>query len=279
MVPDWRTNQVFFSEQFPARYPTLWQALREILRRHSIPFHLVAGTNDIWVRDFLPVQVREGRFAKLRYQPDYLRGFPDLVTGNEVLAHLPQLGECPMSELVVDGGNLVGSQKIVILTDKVFRENPSHSPATIVSALRTLLEVEQLIVIPADPYDEIGHADGVLRFLDEDTVAVNDYSAVNPDYGRQLSDVLGRHGVRIEELPHFVENHEQDGISSAVGNYVNFLRVQDLVIVAAYGRAEDAELAQRLTDLLPGTAIVPLPCLELAREGGVLNCVSWTVRL
>ena len=52
--------------------------------------------------------------------------------------------------------------------------------------LRDELRVAELIVIPKEPYDEIGHADGMVRFLDAKTVLVNDYSEVDPDFGQRL---------------------------------------------------------------------------------------------
>ncbi len=279
MVPDWRTNQVFFSRLLPDRHPMLWLELQAILRQHNIVLHLVPDTKDVWVRDFLPVQVSERRFVKFVYRPDYLQGYPHLTTSNEVLAHLEGIGGIRKTDLVVDGGNVVGCENRVILTDKVLRENPSQNEGEVVSTMRRLLEAEEVVVIPTDSHDDIGHADGVVRFLDDRTVAINDYSVVNPSYGRKVRSVLRRYNLQIEELPHFFENHEQDGINSAVGNYVNYLRVESLVIVPSYGRSEDGEAVGRLQELLPGTTVVSVPCFELAREGGVLNCVSWTMQL
>ena len=57
-----------------------------------------------------------------------------------------------------------------------------------------------------------------------------------------------------------------------------FLRVGDLVVVPVYGAAQDDAACRKLEELLPGARIVPLRCEGLAREGGVLNCVSWTGR-
>jgi len=277
MIADWQTNSVFFSDLLLGRHPSIWQALEALLHRYGIPVSLVAGCKDIWVRDFLPVQIGQNRFVKFAYEPDYLRGYEHLTTGNDVLEHLPDLGQCTMSDLLVDGGNVVASKDTVVLTDKVFRENPGRSPAEVMAALHDLLEVEMVVIIPTDPDDEIGHSDGVVRFLDGRTVAINDYQAVNPRYGKKLAAVLEGHGLECVSLPYFVEDHQQDGISSAAGNYANFLRIGDLVILPAYDVASDEVAARRLEQALPGSTIASVPCLKLAREGGVLNCVSWTV--
>ena len=277
MTPDWFTNYIYFSGLLPSRHPLVWAKLDRILLSHGIGFHLLDATKDVWCRDYLPVQVANRRFVKFVYDPDYLREYPELVTDEGVLERIPEIAECRRSDLVLDGGNVVGTSKTAILTDKVFRENPSRTEAEIVLALQELLEVERIVIIPTDPDDEIGHADGVVRFLDEERVMMNDYAEVNVDYGKQVGNVLRRAGFEIETLPHFFERYKRNGISLAAGYYVNYLRLESLVLVPAYGRPEDDEAVRRLERLIPSVPVIPVPCLELARDGGVLNCVSWTL--
>jgi agmatine deiminase len=63
-----------------------------------------------------------------------------------------------------------------------------------------------------------------------------------------------------------------------VGNFVNYLRVGELIVLPAYGLPEDAIALARLRSLCPDATVIPLDCKELAREGGVLQCTSWTTR-
>jgi agmatine deiminase len=122
-----------------------------------------------------------------------------------------------------------------------------------------------------------GHADGVVRFLDEDRIVVNDYREEHPDYGEGLEAALRQHGLAVERLPYAPTGEVHDGIPSAAGCYVNFLRVGRLVVVPAFGVPQDDEACRTLERLLPGARIEPLRCEELAKKGGVLNCVAWTV--
>ena len=240
-LPDWRTNCVYFSDRLPECQPTLWRELEGILRRQNVRFHFIADTKDVWVRDFMPIQIGEREFTKFVYQPDYLRGYPELTTGNEVLNHLPNSNECNMSKLIVDGGNIVASSDRVIMTDKVFSKNRRLSHDEVLSVLIRDLPVDEIIFIPTDTNDEIGHSDGVVRFLDDDSVIINDYSKVDADYGEAVESSLLEHGLNIEKLPYFFEDNVENGISSAVGNYVNYLQVDQLVVVPAYGCKEDEE--------------------------------------
>ena len=54
-----------------------------------------------------------------------------------------------------------------ILTDRIYQENRPLTPAAIRERLRRELEVGKLIIIPVEPGDVLGHADGVLRFAVE----------------------------------------------------------------------------------------------------------------
>jgi agmatine deiminase len=277
MVPDWETNQVYFSDLLPARHPALWSQLLAILGESGVGHCLVEGTRDIWVRDFMPVQVADNDFVLFRYEPDYLCGHEDLVTPDEVRRAVTPTA-LRTSDINLDGGNVVAAGGRVILTDKLYRENPGHTRPGLREELAGVLRAE-CIIISGEPGDEIGHADGVVRFIDEGTVVLNDYREVDPGYGGRVETVLRRHHLAFERLPYFLTEEEDKGIPSAVGNYANFLRVGSLVVVPAYGVPEDDLACRTLERLLPGARVVPLRCEGLAREGGVLNCVSWGVRV
>jgi agmatine deiminase len=279
MIPDWKTNCVFFSRLLPSRYPAMWNRLAKILHDHRVPVRLLDATRDIWARDYCPIQAARRRFAKFRYTPDYLRGrYRHLMTGNEICGHMQGLGKIQFTEIILDGGNVVSASKMAIVTEKVLQENPSRGPKELQLKLARLLNVDQCLFIPVEPGDPIGHSDGTVRFLSDNLLVFNDYTRVDPAYGRWLRRALPRHRLEMEPLPHFREDNAVDGIPSAVGNYVNFLRVGDLIIVPAYGHKNDDRACRTIERLCPQATVTPLECSALAREGGVLNCVAWTAR-
>ncbi len=280
MVPDWETNCCYLSRLLPGRHPALCRQLTDVLGTHGVPVRFLDGTRDIWARDYCPIQVAPNRFVKFRYFPDYLRcDQENLVTDdNTICQQLDSLGRCQRSDINLDGGNLVATQSTAVLTDKVYRENAGRQRGQLRRDFRETLGVTECVLIPKEPYDPIGHADGVVRFLDEGLVVVNNYSKVNSAYGTRLRKALQQAGLTVVELPHFQERRECNGIPSAVGNYVNFLRIGQLIIIPAYGVAEDDEACRTLEQLCPDVQVVSLPCTELAREGGVLNCITWTIK-
>jgi agmatine deiminase len=276
MIPDWQTTFVYFSALLLARHPALWEGLVRVLDEAGVGHRLLEGTRDVWVRDFMPVQAATADFVLFRYRPDYLLAHDLLVTPDTVRSMAPRGGRLRTCDINLDGGNVVASVNRVILTDKVFQENPRYGRTALQAELARVLRAE-CVLVPREPGDAIGHADGVVRFLDEGRVVVNDYREAEPSYGRRLEAALRHRGLAVERLPHFRTDEVVDGIPSAAGNYANFLRVGRLVVVPAYGVRQDDLACRTLEKLLPEATIVPLRCEGLAREGGVLNCVAWTI--
>lgn len=283
MIPDWQTNTVFFSSLLPDRYGEMWARLHEILQQHSVPVNLLERTRDIWMRDYCPIQVGPGRFVKFRYNPDYLRYAPRLRTRDEICQELEHLGQIQMSPIVLDGGNVVGTAQTAVLTEKVFPENPNYPRDRLQADLVKLLEVEQCIFIPIETGDRFGHSDGMLRFLTPQLVVLNDYTQIEPGLGHSIRELLTEAGFEVEPMPYRPpeedpqEAYRADAVPSAKGNYVNFLRVGDLIVVPAYDSPEDEVACRTLERLCPTAKVVSLDAQELAEDGGVFNCISWTI--
>jgi agmatine deiminase len=277
MIPAWQTDLVYFSDLLPARCPDLWQGLVRVLDEAGVEYRLLGGTRDIWARDYMPVQVAEGDFVLFRYEPSYLDDDEEPVTPDEARRAVPPGTSLRLSDINLDGGNVVASSTRVILTSQVYWENPEYDRLPLRQELARVLRAE-CILICGDPDDVFGHADGVVRFLDEGRVLVNDYRDVHPDYGEGLEATLRWHGLAVERLPYAPTDEENDGIPSAAGCYVNFLRVGRLVVVPAFDMPQDELACRTLERLLPGATVVPLRGEGLAREGGVLNCVAWTFK-
>ena len=201
MLTDRQADVVYISDLLEGRFPNLVDGLRRVLADHEVLLRIIRGTRDIWCRDFMPIEVAPGEFVRFRYDPDYLRGYEGLKTLPGDIGLSPEVVWCVESEIVLDGGNVVRWGGRGIVTEKVFRENPGINKNDLSGKLRELLRVEEVIVIPREPFDVVGHADGVVRFLDDRLVAINDYSKVAPWYGRRLRSILRRAGLEWVELP------------------------------------------------------------------------------
>ena len=75
------SQEVFYlSTLLPRQYPSDAETLFTALAAHDVPYALLDGTRDIWLRDFMPVRTGSGKLVSFRYEPSYLKNDPDLRT-------------------------------------------------------------------------------------------------------------------------------------------------------------------------------------------------------
>lgn len=280
MISDIETNYVCFSGLLPRRYPELFKNLEAPLRQGGVSCGLIPDTNDIWCKDYMPMQITEDSFVQFKYAPCYLRNKKYRHTITDVDGVCATIGIKPVkSKIRLDGGNVVTSGTKVIMTDRVFSENPGYGKKKLVEDLEELLQVKKVIIIPECPEDMTGHADGLVRFaqsseLDTDMVYVSDLSSVLPDYFSKLCSALRQAGLIPIPIPYDVPK-KYDGVD-ATGTYVNYLRVGRSVFYPVFRSNADAS-ASKLFLKFFGVNAVPVEVDRLAKEGGVLNCISWNI--
>ena len=250
-------------------YPSDTANLTAALDTHNIPYRFLPNTKDIWVRDFMPVRTRSGQMISFRYEPSYLKNAPDLRTDfRKDLA--PQLGlPVTYSNINLDGGNVVFSPSgvRVLISDRIFSENPEYPSAVLLRELSELLEADVLI-IPSLKSDMTGHADGMVRFLDDRTVLCN-RPLSSCGFEQQVKRAVQNCGLDVVDFP-FVPT----GGVSAVGCYLNYLETERVVFLPVFGIEQDAE-AETSARQLFSKEIVSVNIREIARQGGCPNCISW----
>lgn len=165
MLADWQISKAYFSKLLKSWYPKVFERIENTLIAHNIPIELLSHTKDIWARDYMPIALSNGSFVQYNYHPDYLseerkyQSDPALVSSNLELL----ITKCP---LIIDGGNVVKSEKAVIMTDKVFSENSGQlSKQEVIDLLKTHFGISKIYFIPWDKdAEKYGHSDGMLRF-------------------------------------------------------------------------------------------------------------------
>lgn len=232
-------------------------------------FTLFDGAKDIWARDYMPVRTKRGQYISFRYEPNYLADDPQLRTyfKTDIAPHftLP----VTYSNINLDGGNVVfsPSKAKAVITDRVFSENPEYDKNTLLLELENLLEAE-IIIIPSLISDMTGHADGVVRFVNDKTV-IGNASPCKNGYEQKVKMSLKKHGISCLDFPYF------DSASiSAVGSYLNFLETDKHIFLPIFGSVQDETAVKRATEIFD-KKIVAVNINSIAEEGGVLNCISW----
>ena len=208
-------------------------------------FTLFDGAKDIWARDFMPVKTKSGKYVSFRYEPSYLAGDPQLRTNfkTDIAPHfvLP----VTYSNINLDGGNVVfsPSKEKVIISDRVYSENPSWHKAELTAKLAKLLEAN-VIIIPSLKSDMTGHADGMVRFVDENTVVAN--APLSPfGFETKVKKALQNHGIEVLDFPYFDSNGD-----SAIGCYLNFLETGQAIFLPVFGVDTDTFSIKRSSRLI-----------------------------
>lgn len=278
MITDNETNLLYLADTLPVRFPNFYKRLKAILEKEKIRHDLIHTTNDIWAKDYMPVQIAKDKFVKFIYNPSYLQSEKWLKTITDSERHCksyPSLFDAKRSNLIVDGGNVVRAQNKVIMCDQVFAENPFIPSNKIISQLEEELEVSKIIFMPRQPHDIIGHADGMVRFIDNNTVLINDYSKESKRFQNDFFSVLKAAKLNWEVLPYNPYNNKK--YIQANGIYINYLQVKGKILATYFKKKEDNLALKKLQSIFKGIDIIPIECNDIAYEGGVLNCISWNV--
>jgi agmatine deiminase len=309
LIPDWRTDRVtvvlptaemyvynrdlsdleLFYADFVAelaRHDTITclvgdegQARKlERLSRLGPGVFQVAPIPDIWVRDFAPFVSSRGAI-KFRYAPAHISKKLNRAIDASILEHLESEGiRVKVEDLAFEGGNLTHDGRVGVATRKVFGRNPGRSQPEVLETLRRALGLERLVVVPVEPGDRTGHVDGMLRFVDEGRLVMNDYAGLDGagSFPRRLLEALDRELPDVERipLPYQWSSARRDGWYDARGNYANFLRTSRRTYVPVYGGSQDEAALEIFEELFPGR-VSPVDARVVARYGGSLHCISW----
>lgn len=250
-------------------------ALRRALTERGVAWEAIPQTRDIWVRDFMPVRNGAGAWVAFRYQPGYLRGLPGLRTDYRRDLAGEMALEVRHSSLRLDGGNVVFTpdRRRAVVSERVFRENPRWEPGEVIHCLEEELAAEVILIPALTPAEDMtGHADGMVRFLDDHTALGN--RVPGGALEAEIRAILQGHGIAVVDFPCDVPAPQGGIVTSAAGSYLNFLETEEALFLPQFGLAMDSEAVRAAEGLFHKT-VVPVDCAALAAEGGGLHCVTW----
>ena len=276
MIQDSDKNFLYLADCLPKSHPAFYNRLIKVLCDFQIPFDLLPYTKDIWAKDFMPLQIEKSEYVQFIYDPDYLKPpeYHHLHTDpNDVCNALNQ--STNKSRVVLDGGNVIHSLNKVILCNKIFNENPHFSECGLIKELTLLFKTDKIIFIPWDKDDFTGHADGMVRFVNDNTVVINEPTNENHLFEKRLRSSLEEAGLEVIEIPYIAPNDPT--YISAKGLHLNYLQMNQAVIVPVFNQATDDIALRILENIFKGKRITTIDCNEIAAEGGVLNCISWNI--
>ena len=279
--PNKREQTVYMSEQLKTKFPNACNRLIGILEKHGVKYAFLKGTKDIWCRDYMPVQIESGKFIQFKYNPSYLKGNKKWEESRSDVEEVCRMNNihAQSSDINLDGGNVLICEGRAILSDRIFSENPEKTEKELIDELGKLLECEIIIIKALNSKDEdfTGHADGMVRFVNKNTILGNkladDYKYIQDDRRK----IIEKYNLKYIDVP-FFSTKDSKHRDSAIGIYVNYLEVNNLIVVPVFGRDEDKQAIDIIQKAFPDKVIETINYDEVAQEGGLLNCTTWVVR-
>ena len=271
-----KPQAVYMSELLKNRYPETCNRLIAILEKHGAEYHFLKGTKDIWCRDYMPVRTESGRLVQFRYDPSYLKGKPEWEESRSDVDEVCRLNglNVQKSDINLDGGNVLMCDGRAIISDRVFSENPQKEKQALLQELSQLLECE-IIIIPSINEDFTGHADGMVRFVDRNTILGNRLEDEYKYWREGIKKVLSEYNLNYINVPFLTDMKDRKHPNSALGIYVNYLEVNNLIIAPIFNRAEDEEVVAILEKAFPNKQVETINYNDVALEGGLINCSTW----
>ena len=276
--PTWYIEQIY--PGYRNFYNNFYNQLKE--------FHEVRALElpDIWVRDFLPIQnIKSGELYQQFFDPryaNYTAKFTKQIR-SAVLGYFPQVNPC---DVHIDGGNIVltSDKKYAFCLEKLsifYKSNPVQKKH-VEQELKKALGVEEILWLPKQPYDKIGHIDGYIQFLGDFLIeGIVDYDYITTD------SLLNQKGSEI--LYHYCKSKKiindtseiislsckdnRDNWLTAKGLYVNFLETSKAVFVPQFNLPLD-ENAIKTLKLCTSKPIIKVDCSKIARYGGAVHCLT-----
>jgi agmatine deiminase len=140
-----------------------------------------------------------------------------------------------------------------------------------------LLEVE-VIIIPQIKSDITGHADGMVRFIDQNRILGNDRQREFGYWKNGINRVIKDYQLEYIDIP-FFDHKNISYPENAFGCYVNFLEVNNLIVLPIFeiDKIMDYEVYDTFKLLYPDREIETINYNEVGKFGGLLNCTTWTI--
>ena len=270
---------VYLSELLKERFPDCFNRLTSILKKHNVEYRLLKGTKDIWCRDYMPVQTESGKLVQFKYDPSYLKGNKEWEESRSDVREICEKNniDATFSDINLDGGNVLICEGRAIISDRIFSENPTYDKDSLIKELSKILECE-IIIIPAENGDYTGHADGMVRFVNRNTILGNRMADEYKYWQKGMQKVLDTYNLTYIDIPFLTDMKDSKHPESAIGIYVNYLEVNDLIVLPIFNREEDKQVVELLQNVFPNKQIETINYNEIAQEGGLLNCTTWVVK-
>lgn len=278
MILNKDTNIVYLSDLFKNdnKYDKSYNNLINIFNECDINYSFIKGTKDIWCRDYMPIQLNDDVFIQFNYNPSYLNGYENIKTDTKYVNMVNNIN-VKNCDINLDGGNIISWNNKVIITDRIFDDNKNFDKKTIIKFIENSLESD-VIIIPQIKNELTGHADGLVRFINEDTLIGINRETEYKYWSKKINKILKENNLNYIDIPTFYHK-EKNYPHSAIGCYINYLEISNYIIMPIFEiNNMDDKIYNMYSKIFKNYIIKTVNINDVAVWGGLLNCITWNIK-
>ena len=239
---------------------------------------LVDDVRDIWMRDFTTVN------PKQPVQFSYTWASMTEKQSRQVQKSFSRFADRykiqrAKTDLMIDGGNIVDDYAGRVITTTRFMEDNELSYDDAKQELKQVLGASQVAILEPDE-EVLAHSDGMVSWVDENTLLVNDYSKT-PSFRTAVMDELRSSfpSAKIVEVPVEYKTNPKgqwEGFESACGVNLNAAVTYSNIYVPTFNMPHD-QAALNIIRKNTSKKVIPVNAEGVCPMGGSVRCLTWQV--
>ena len=239
---------------------------------------LVDDVRDIWMRDFTTVNPKQPVQFSYTWASMSQKQSQDVQKSFSRFADRYKIQRAK-TDLMIDGGNLVDNYAGRVITTTRFMEDNELSYDEAKQELKTTLGAREVAILEPDE-EVLAHSDGMVSWVDKNTLLVNDYSKT-PSFRTTVMDELKASfpSAKIVEVPVEYKTNPKgqwDGFESACGVNLNSTVTYNNIYVPTFNMPHDQK-ALRMIKQNTTKKVIPINAESVCPMGGSVRCLTWQV--
>lgn len=239
---------------------------------------LVDNVRDIWMRDFTTVNpIKPVQFIYTwasmseKQSKAVQKSFSRFAVRYQI--------QRAKTDLMIDGGNLVDDYAGRVITTTRFMEDNELSYDEAKQELKMVLGAKEVAILEPDE-EVLAHSDGMVSWVDKNTLLVNDYSKT-PSFRTTVMDELKTSfpSAKIVEVPVEYKTNPKgqwDGFESACGVNLNATVTHNNIYVPTFNMPHDQK-ALSIIKQNTSKKVIPINAESVCPMGGSVRCLTWQV--
>ena len=179
------------------------------------------------------------------------------------------------SDLILDGGNIVDNHKGKVITTTRFLTDNNLTAEQGKQTLKEVLGATEVAIIEPDE-DVLAHADGMVAFIDDEVLLVNQYA--EREFRQDILEELKNSfpNIKIIEVPvDFSENKKEwAGFNSACGVNLNLVITNNNIYVPTFNSDNDEKVLEIIKSNTT-KKVIPIEASGVCAMGGSVRCLTW----